>query len=149
MIFNIDTHGGVPIYRQVIEQVKRQIVTGQMEAGEQLESVKNLAERLKVNPMTISKAYGFLVQEGLVERRRGVGLFVVPMQRERRQRLKSSMLDEALRRAARLTVQMEVSAEEASTRFAEHLEQIASQKGGVQRTKRGSQSGNRKGRSQA
>ncbi len=51
-------------------------MTGQLQPGDQLESVKSLSQRVKVNPMTISKAYGMLVQEGVAERRRGVGMFI-------------------------------------------------------------------------
>ena len=76
MLIDIDVHGGVPIYRQVIEQVKRLILTGQMGEGEQLESVANLSSRLKVNPMTISKAYNLLVHDGVLERRPGRPLVV-------------------------------------------------------------------------
>ena len=129
MIIDIDTHGGVPIYRQVMDQVKRLIMTGQMAPGDQLESVKSLSTRLKVNPMTISKAYGFLVQEGLVERRRGVGLFVNHIRRDTKKRLTSSMLDDALKRAASLAVLMDVGRKEALNLFAGHLEKIDSQKG--------------------
>jgi GntR family transcriptional regulator len=124
MIVEIDAHGGVPIYRQVIEQVRRQIMTGQLTPGEQLDSVKHLSARLKVNPMTISKAYGFLVQEGLVERRRGVGLFVARIRPDKTRRIKSRLLQEALRKAAALAVQMDVAEEEARELFIGHLRQL-------------------------
>jgi GntR family transcriptional regulator len=76
VLIQIDKYSGIPVYRQVMEQVTRQIMSGHLNEGDQLESVANLAKRLNVNPMTISKAYGFLVEEQLVERRAGVGLFV-------------------------------------------------------------------------
>ena len=76
MLLQIDHHSGQPIYRQVTEQVRRQILAGQLGEGEQLVSVRDLAAQLKVNPMTISKAYGLLEAEGLLQRRRGIGLFV-------------------------------------------------------------------------
>jgi GntR family transcriptional regulator len=128
MLIDIDVHGGVPIYRQVIEQVKRLILTGQMDEGEQLESVANLSSRLKVNPMTISKAYGFLVQEGLVERRRGVGLFVAQLADDTEKAIKTTVLKEAVRKAASLAVQMQISQKEAATLFAEQFDKIKSQK---------------------
>jgi len=128
MIIDIDIHGGVPIYRQVMDQVRRQIMTGQMAEGEQLESVANLSARLKVNPMTISKAYGFLVQEGLVERRRGVGLFVRQIKRDTKKRLRSSVLTESLKKAASLATQMDIGVEEAVRLFEKQFEQIVSQK---------------------
>jgi GntR family transcriptional regulator len=128
MLIDIDAHGGVPIYRQVIDQVRRLIMTGQMAEEEQLESVKNLSARLKVNPMTISKAYSFLVQEGLVERRRGVGLFVARMQKNTKKEIKSSVLSEVLRKAASLAVQMEISEKEAADLLGQQYKKIKSQK---------------------
>ena len=72
--FLIQTNSDVPIYRQLVEQVRRLAASGRLKAGEQLPSVRQLAEELAVNPMTISKAYSFLEQEGLLERRRGIGM---------------------------------------------------------------------------
>jgi GntR family transcriptional regulator len=130
MLIQIDTHGGVPIYRQVIDQVRRQIMTGHLEVGDQLESVQSLAGRLKVNPMTISKAYSFLVQEGLAERRRGVGLFVAAVARDQSRQTKRRLLAEALQEAAALAVQMDIPDAEASDLFAQHLKSFRDQKGG-------------------
>ena len=128
MLIDIDVHGGVPIYRQVIDQVRRFIMTGQMSEGEQLESVKNLSTRLKVNPMTISKAYSFLVQEGLVERRRGVGLFVARLKTATKKDKKTAVLSEALRKAASLAVQMEIGERDAMGLFVKQLRRVQSQK---------------------
>ena len=128
MLIDIDVHGGVPIYRQVIEQVKRLILTGQIPEGEQLESVANLSSRLKVNPMTISKAYGFLVEGGLVERRRGVGLFVAQLPDDTQKDIKSTVLEEALRKAASLAVQMEIDEKAAISQFSELFTRIKSRK---------------------
>jgi GntR family transcriptional regulator len=129
MLIDIDVHGGIPIYRQVIDQVRRLIMTGQLGEAEQLESVKNLSTRLKVNPMTVSKAYSFLVQEGLVERRRGVGLFVAQLQIDTKKQIKSSVLTEALRKAASLAVQMDISERQATDLFGSLFKKIKSQKG--------------------
>jgi GntR family transcriptional regulator len=129
MIFEIDSHGGVPIYRQVMDQIRRQIMTGRMAPGDQLESVKQLSARLKVNPMTISKAYGFLVEEGLVERRRGLGLFVNPINGDEKSKIRSSMLEGVMKKAAALAVQMGTSEKAALSLFVRHFRRYASQKG--------------------
>ena len=126
MILHINPHGGVPIYRQVMNQVRRQIVSGQLPPGDQLESVKKLSTRLKVNPMTISKAYGFLVEEGLVERRRGVGLFVSQVRPDSRRRQQKTMLKEVLGNAASLAIQLGIPDDEASRLFSEHLRRLRS-----------------------
>ena len=106
MLLQIDYHSGQPIYRQVIDQIRRQVLAGQLREGEQLPSVRDLAAQLRVNPMTISKVYSLLEMEGLLERRRGVGLFVAGLAREKAGRTKANMLEEALSRAVVLAVQL-------------------------------------------
>ena len=114
MLLEIDHHSGVPIYRQVIDQVRQQIMAGQLSEGQQLDSVRELAGRLRVNPMTISKAYALLEVEGLAERRRGVGLFVARVRKSQREQTKARLLEEILRKAAVTAVQFEIPEEEAA-----------------------------------
>ena len=71
MLIVVDPGTGVPVYRQVMDQVKRQIASGRLTAGDELPSTRVLSTELGVNPMTISKAYSFLEKEGVVERRPG------------------------------------------------------------------------------
>jgi GntR family transcriptional regulator len=106
LLVQIDTHRGVPLYRQVMDQVTRMIVSGELAEGEQLESVASLAARLKINPMTISKAYGFLVESGLIERRPGLGLFVRAVANDRKRKVKETLLAEAVGRSAALAAQL-------------------------------------------
>ena len=75
-MFTISINSGVPIYRQVADAVIRQIDRGQLKHGELLPSVRQLAGELGVNPMTVSKAWSLLEAEGIVERKRGVGMVV-------------------------------------------------------------------------
>jgi len=114
MLLEIDHHSGVPIYRQVIEQVRRQIMAGQLSEGQQLDSVRELAGRLRVNPMTISKAYALLEVEGLAERHRGIGLFVARVRKSQKKQTKARLLEEILRKAAVTAVQFEIPEEEAA-----------------------------------
>ena len=113
MLLQIDHHSGVPIYRQVIDQIRQQIMAGQLAEGEQLMSVRELAAQLRVNPMTISKAYALLEVEELVERRRGVGLFAARLPKEKKAHTKASLLEEALGKAAVTAVQLGISEEKA------------------------------------
>ena len=69
--------------------------------------------QLRVNPMTISKAYGLLEMEGLLERRRGVGLFVAGLGKEKASRTKADMLEEALTRAVVTAIQLGIPEEKA------------------------------------
>jgi GntR family transcriptional regulator len=71
-----NSSSGVPIYLQLIEQVKHAIETGALRAGEQLPGIRPLAERLVINPNTVAKAYRELEHEGVIELRHGAGAFV-------------------------------------------------------------------------
>lgn len=70
-MFVLNPQSGIPIYRQLIEQVRRMVAGGQLKAGDELPSVRELALEHAVNPMTISKAYSMLELEGVLVRQRG------------------------------------------------------------------------------
>lgn len=70
-MFTLNPQSGIPIYRQLAEQIRRMIAGGQLKEGSELPSVRELALEHAVNPMTISKAYGLLEVEGLLVRQRG------------------------------------------------------------------------------
>jgi GntR family transcriptional regulator len=65
-----------PIYRQIVEQLRRMIASGQIATGELLPSVREVAGFHAINPMTVSRAYGIAEAEGLLERQRGKGMVV-------------------------------------------------------------------------
>jgi GntR family transcriptional regulator len=67
---------GVPIYRQLVDQIRARVAGGHLRAGEFLPSVRQVAEQLEVNPMTVSKAYSLLERDGVVELVRGQGMRV-------------------------------------------------------------------------
>ena len=73
---HIDPRSGVPVYRQVIDQVKYYVSSETLKPGDQLPSVRDLAQRLSVNPTTVVKAYAELEHEGVIELRHGKGAFV-------------------------------------------------------------------------
>jgi GntR family transcriptional regulator len=70
-MFILNPNSGIPIYRQILEQVRRQVASGQLKPGDELPSVREVAVTHAVNPMTISKAYSLLQAEGLLEHNRG------------------------------------------------------------------------------
>lgn len=70
-MFVLDPHSGIPIYRQIVDQVKRRVASGQLAAGAELPSVREIAIQHAVNPMTVSKAYSLLEVEGVLARQRG------------------------------------------------------------------------------
>jgi GntR family transcriptional regulator len=69
-----------------MDQVRRMIVAGRLEPGEKLPSVRDLAATLQINPLTVGKAYSELERSGIVEMRRGLGMFVLPPQEQRKTR---------------------------------------------------------------
>lgn len=75
-LFSITPGSTEPIYRQLVEQVRRLVAGGQLAPGDELPSVRDAASSLAVNPMTVSKAYSLLEAEGLLARRRGLGMVV-------------------------------------------------------------------------
>jgi len=75
-VFRIDTGSDVPIYRQLVQQVRRDVMLGRLRPGDQLPSVKEVVDALSVNPNTVVKAFSELEHQGLVIRRQGVGTFV-------------------------------------------------------------------------
>lgn len=75
-VLTVDPRSGVPIYLQVIEQIKRSVAVGVLTAGEQLPTVKQLALDLTINPNTVAKAYRELERDGVIETAPGRGSFV-------------------------------------------------------------------------
>jgi GntR family transcriptional regulator len=73
---SIATGSTVPIYRQIADQICRAAVTGQLLPGEQVPSVRALAEQLVVNPNTVARTYADLIREGVLEAQKGKGVFV-------------------------------------------------------------------------
>ena len=80
--FNINPGSPEPIYRQLMEQLRRRVASGQLAAGDEIPSVRELALALAVNPMTISKAFSLLEAEGLLERRRGLSMVIAAQHRK-------------------------------------------------------------------
>ena len=76
MIIHVNPASGIPIYIQLMEQVKHAIETGALRAGEQLPPLRRLAEELVINPNTVVRAYRELECEGVIEVRHGAGAFV-------------------------------------------------------------------------
>ena len=112
MRFDIAPQDTLPIYRQIADQVRRQVAGGQLRAGEELPSVRTLAAEHAINPMTVSKAYALLEAEGLLERRRGLGM-VVAQQRAPTARMaeRLALLEPGLAAVARQAAQLQVPAE--------------------------------------
>lgn len=76
MDLRINFSSGVPIYLQLMEQIKHAVDTGAIRAGEQLPTIRKIAEELTMNPNTVAKAYRELEREGIIDVRHGSGAYV-------------------------------------------------------------------------
>jgi len=76
---NINHSSGTPVYRQVMEQIKKAVATGDIQADEQLPTIRELSAILKINPNTIAKVYNELEREKIIYKRQGMGSFVSPL----------------------------------------------------------------------
>ncbi|MGH8228626.1 MAG: GntR family transcriptional regulator [Steroidobacteraceae bacterium] len=76
MIFHLNHSSGVPVYLQLMEQIRHGVETGALRAGDRLPTIRSLAEELVVNPNTVVRAYRELQHEGVVELRQGSGAYV-------------------------------------------------------------------------
>ena len=96
----IDPHSGIPVYRQMMDQIKYYVAAGTLRGGDQLPSIRELAGTLSVNPTTVVKAYNELQHEGVVAMRHGKGAFVA----EGAPEMSEAERAQALRRLARQLV---------------------------------------------
>jgi GntR family transcriptional regulator len=74
--FQINPNSGVPVYRQMVDQVKYYIASETLKPGDQLPSIRELAQKLAINPTTVVRVYSDLEHEGVIETRHGKGAFV-------------------------------------------------------------------------
>jgi len=123
MLIVVDPQSGVPVYRQLMDQVRFHVATGLLRAGDELPSTRALSLQLGINPMTISKAYSLLEREQVVERRPGRPLTVRALPEDRMRREKLARLRENLAPAAVMARQLGVSEEEALRVFGELLDE--------------------------
>jgi GntR family transcriptional regulator len=111
MQIQIQAQGGVPIYVQVMQQIKYLVASGRLQPGDELPSIRTLAEQLIVNPNTIARAYRELETAGVVEKRRTAGTFVAeagsPLARKERLKLLKQRVDQLLVEAFQMGFDLE------------------------------------------
>lgn len=121
MVVVIDAGSGVPVYRQIVDQLRFQIAGGVLVPGSELPSTRSLSQDLGINPMTVSKAYGILEEAGLVDRRPGLPLVVRDATPRTLEAEREEQLRAALEPAARAARQLGVTPERAVRVFREIL----------------------------
>lgn len=111
MIIHISAHDGVPIYLQIVNQVKYLAASGRLAAGEELPAIRALAEQLLINPNTVARAYRELEVAGVVTKHRTSGTFVSdtisPLARRERLKIIAERVDALLAEARQLNVNTE------------------------------------------
>ena len=112
MVITIDETDPRPIYQQIVDEVRRGLVVGTLQAEDPLPSVRQLAGDLKVNPNTVQQAYRELERQGLVQVRRGKGTFVAEMRDGGRARQRTELVTSVAKRALREAHRHGLGAEE-------------------------------------
>ena len=111
MQIRISTADGVPIYQQIVNQIKYLVSSGRLSAGEELPAIRTLAEKLVVNPNTVARAYRELEALGIVEKRRTAGTYVSdqgsPLARRERLKILTERIDALLAEARQMDIPFE------------------------------------------
>jgi len=128
MLFYVDTANGIPIFRQLLNQIKRHIAAGTLKPGDELPSIRNLSVPLGVNPMTISKAYNLLVHDGVLVRRPGLPLIVADLDQAHIGMQRLQQVKESLHPVVQLVRQMKMENAQALEIFGNMLETIVEEK---------------------
>lgn len=113
----LDVHGGVPAYRQIVDQVRFLVASGALASGSALPSTRALGQELGINPMTVSKAYGLLEAEGLVDHHPGLPLTVRAQPRDALAAARDTELRARLVPVAHAARQLGFTADEAAHRL--------------------------------
>jgi GntR family transcriptional regulator len=122
-LLTIQPTSAEPIYRQIVDQLRRLIAGGQISQGELLPSVRDVAAFHAINPMTVSRAYSMAESEGLLERLRGKGMAVAATVRPTQtQAQRLALLEPQLLALARHARELELSPEPLLRRLAKLLE---------------------------
>jgi len=113
VLITIDVHSGVPAYRQLVDQIRLLVAAGRLRPGDEIPSTRQLSADLGLNPMTISRAWAQLEDEGVLERRPGLPLVVRARPRAAVDTARHDELVRRLRPAARLARQLGIGSREA------------------------------------
>ncbi|MFV2068392.1 MAG: GntR family transcriptional regulator [Pirellulales bacterium] len=124
MQFQCDAAARVPIYRQLIDQVRGAVARGRVQPGDRLPSVRQLSRELVVNPNTIAKAYTELEREGVLNTRRGLGVFIAKPQAELSTKVRKERLLAALDLFLTEAVHLGFTAEGVTAALAKRIEQF-------------------------
>ncbi|MSU20461.1 MAG: GntR family transcriptional regulator [Pedosphaera sp.] len=123
--FQIDPHSGIPVYRQMMDQIKYYVASSTLKSGDQLPSIRELAQALAINPTTVVKAYSELQHEGVIEIQHGKGAFVAAGATGLSERGREKALRRLARQLAVEAVQMGCSLDVALRLLNEEFKEIS------------------------
>jgi GntR family transcriptional regulator len=133
VFIRIESSSGVPISRQIADQIRGHAAGGAIAPGDRLPSVRQLARELAVNPNTILHVYERLTAEGLLERRQGDGTFVADALPRGRARAQRELLRAEIDRLAHRAADLGVDSEEIKLLLDESLDRVAKERAGAKK----------------
>jgi len=122
MDITVSPNNPVPLYQQIVQQVRAKVLTGELKAGDPLPSMRQLASQLIASVITTKRAYSELEAEGLIVTRAGLGTFVADLDAETVTRLKKEVVMEHLEEGVRVARQLELVDEEINRLFGQALD---------------------------
>ena len=128
LMIQVATGDPRPIGRQIVDAVRMKIATGELSAGDQLPSVRGLAQQLTLNPNPVAKAYAELTTEGWLESRQGMGLYVATPRQRLSDGERERRLDDAIGRFVNDVIPLGYPPDEVQARVAEEFRQLAPRK---------------------
>jgi GntR family transcriptional regulator len=128
LLLQIATGDSRSICKQIVDGVRVKIVTGELSPGDQLPSVRGLAQQLTINPNTVAKAYSELTAEGWLEARQGLGLFVAPPRQRLSDEERERRLEEATQRFISDVIVLDYAPKEILERLERELRACTSKK---------------------
>ncbi len=128
MFLKVDHSSGVPIYRQIMEQIKYSIARGALQAGDQLPAIRQLSLELQVNPNTVVKAYSELEHGQVIETRRGMGTFISDKKIAISKDGKMEIISKLVERLVVEAVQLEVDEDDIHQMITETLSRFKGEK---------------------
>ena len=128
LMIQIATGDPRPISRQIVDAIRMKVATAELGQGDQLPSVRGLAQQLMVNPNTVAKAYAELTAEGWLESRQGLGLYVALQRQRLSDTERERRLDEAIGRFVNDVIPLNFPPAEVQARIAGQFQQLALRK---------------------
>lgn len=128
LMIQVATGDPRPIGRQIVDAVRMRIATGELAPGDQLPSVRGLAQQLTINPNTVAKAYAELTTEGWLESRQGMGLYVAAPRQRLSDAERERRLDDAIGRFVNDVIPLGFPADEVEARVADEFRQLLPRK---------------------